>query len=193
MKVQPKNIGTVSPILVWDTSDTDEEVEHRLTDESYYEREDWLEEYKRDSGNKEAALNDPLFQEWINEKKKESVQRDIWEDADHWDSEWEFLIDSLREILDRKNFRNCKWRIEGSNMGWMRRSGYKYIDCASKGRISSSDAREFLREILPNTDCRFRIYEQGRSLRIMNYHHDAPTGETYICTPCGEAEWQENV
>ena len=79
-------------------------------------------------------------------------------------------------------------------MGWRHRLGYKYIDCENKNlRLGSCDAGRFLREILPDTDCTFQIYEDGRYLRIKNYHHDAPTGETYLCTPCSEEEWEEEA
>ena len=194
MNLQQKNTGTDSPILVWDTSDVDGELESRLQDEYYYDRENWLEEYQKESGRKEVNIDDISFQEWINENKKEQIQNDIFEDTDYWEAEWDLLIDSLEEILVRKNPRSCKWKVEGYNMGWRHRSGYKYIDCENKNlRSGSCDAGRFLQEILPDTDCTFRIYDDGRYLRIKNYHHDAPTGETYLCIPCSEEEWEKNA
>ena len=202
------------PALVWDTSDIEDEVLYRL-----------FEKYQRLTGRTNADSEE--FQRWITETQRESVRREIWEDQDYWNIEWETMLDCLQKILEKYNHHGNTWCIEGENLGWLHRSGYKYVDCERQkqvcythqcpqckeyqvyqGRCYTSgcktlvnplpqpytksfhyqDAGVFLREILPKTDCHFRIYEIETGLKIVNYHHDAPTGEVYYCTPGLEEE-----
>lgn len=180
------------PVIEWDTCEIDDELGYRLTDEFYYQRESWRKEYEEKSG-KQVENDDASFQKWIQESKKKAVQQEIWEDTGYWQQEWEYLLERLQEILNRHSA--GIWRVDGCNMGWRHLAGYKYVECERKrdcqhGESDGFDAQKFLRKILPDTDCSFQIYEEGQTLRIVNYHHDAPTGETYVCMPCAATEDQ---
>ncbi len=91
-------------------------------------------------------------------------------DDDIFQMEWDWLLEDVETIL-REISPHGSFRAEGLNMGWRRRSGWK--------EFRARDAQEFLRELLPDTDCTFTIERAGQTLHIANYHHDAPTGEFY--------------
>lgn len=53
-------------------------------------------------------------------------------------------------------------------------------DAVSRARaedLAANDGQQFLRKLLPNTDCTFWIERENQVLHIRNAHHDAPTGE----------------
>lgn len=99
---------------------------------------------------------------------------------------WDCMLDALTDIMEYKQRRyKCKdWFIEGQHMGWMNRSGLK---------ISSAVSGEgLLSDILPKTDCSFTIFDtKMNELRITVYHHDAPTGELYICSLMSQKDWKQ--
>lgn len=95
-------------------------------------------------------------------------------DSDLYQWEWQDLIDALTETLC-EIAPDGRFRAEGRNMGWRHLSGYK--------DFTAMDGRAFLRALLPNTDCTFRIEREGQALHIRNAHHDAPTGEFYTVVP----------
>lgn len=181
------------PILEWDDYNIAErELEYRLQEDQFFP-DSWLIEYQQVFPKAIPKHHSQSFKDWVKTNKQDEMREMIWEDSDFWDSEWEYLLQNLQEILDRMN-PNGKWRVDGANMGWRHLSGWKYIDCALKYSGNTrcavySDARNFLQKILPNTDCTFKIHEKDGMLRILNYHHDAPCGETYICRPCSDEEF----
>jgi len=88
---------------------------------------------------------------------------------------WEDCKEHLTEIIQKKN-PGGYWRAEVVNFGWMEQDGYNVF--------SATTAAEFLRQILPRTDCTFHIFNYGRGLAIQNYHHDSPSGnEWYYILP----------
>jgi hypothetical protein len=81
------------------------------------------------------------------------------------------------------------WWAKVENFGWRSMSGFK--------AFTAESGEEFLREILPDTDCQFRIYDyefDGRKgFKVQNYHHDSPVGNEWYyilvandCQQCGE-------
>ena len=94
--------------------------------------------------------------------------------------EWECLLDALTERLSDVNPGGL-WYTEVRNFGWHRQSGYK--------EFRADDAKTFLQEILPRTECRFRILIHDREIEIQNFHHDSPFGEEwYTVSPISATE-----
>ncbi len=89
------------------------------------------------------------------------------------DEDWALLTDSLTTVLDEIN-PDGLWYVEVENFGWRNLSGLKIF--------KSSHGRHFLSEILPECECTFKIFRDGNTLTIENYHHDSPTGEWYTIT-----------
>ncbi len=101
-------------------------------------------------------------------------------DQDLLQWEWDDLTHALSERLEAIN-PDGRWYVEVRNFGWRKQSGYK--------EFMAVDGKAFLREILPDTDCMFRIYFHNREIQIQNFHHDSPTGdEWYSVLPVGEAQ-----
>ena len=88
--------------------------------------------------------------------------------------EWECMCDELTEVM-RKINKGGKWYCTVENFGWRGLNGHKTFT-ATKGS-------GLLSAILPNTDCRFRIFVEGkgfgRYLKVQNYHHDSCTGREW--------------
>lgn len=97
----------------------------------------------------------------------------------HWggseDEEWDVLTDELTYILKRKN-RDGRWSAEVKNFGWQQLNGHKEFEATEGGK--------FLREILPDCDCHFDVFNFGAGgVAIQNWHHDSPMGtEWYYVT-----------
>lgn len=93
---------------------------------------------------------------------------------------WEDMLDIFDEELS--DFSTGYWKAVGENMGWRHRSGYKYFEAQS--------AKEILRQVLPDTDCSFKIYKEDDCIKIVNSHHDA-MGEVYKLYPIPSETWHE--
>jgi hypothetical protein len=116
-------------------------------------------------------------------KTEKEIEHEIYGDQDFWDLRWADLKDALTEILQQKN-RAVYWQARVRNFGWRSLDGSKYLQ-ADRGL-------EFLREILPNADCHFRIFDYGRGLAIQNFHHDSPVGnEWYYVLPTTPRRFEE--
>jgi hypothetical protein len=96
----------------------------------------------------------------------EAAVRDL--DLMQW--EWDNMTDELTERLGSIN-PDGHWHVEVRNFGWRKQSGYK--------DFHAEDGKSFLREILPNTDCSFRIFIHNREIEIQNFHHDSPWGDEW--------------
>ena len=59
--------------------------------------------------------------------------------------------------------------------------------------FKATDGGTFLSKILPDTDCTFNVFlDADQTVRIQNYHHDAPTGnEWYTIRAATENELTE--
>lgn len=91
-------------------------------------------------------------------------------DNDIIQMEWDWLLEDFEPVL--RDLSPDGWfHVEGRNMGWRRRTGWK--------TLRAETAQHFFDQTLPDTDCTFVIEREGPMLHITNYHHDAPTGEFY--------------
>ena len=112
----------------------------------------------------------------LDERKTEKeIEQEIYADQDFWQLLWDGLIEYLTEILKRKN-PDGYWKAQVRNFGWRGHDGAKIL--------KASDGASFLREILPETDCQFHVFNYGKGLAIQNFHHDSPVGkEWYYVVP----------
>ena len=96
------------------------------------------------------------------------------------DYEWEDLCDDMTNLMNRIN-PGGDWHCDLSNFGWRGTSGHKDFGANTGGDLFS--------EILPNTECYFRVYDRGDEIHIENFHHDRPMGgEWYVLTPQSESD-----
>jgi len=94
--------------------------------------------------------------------------RKACEDPDLIRFEWEYLCDELTEVMkDIDAGSTGGWIVRVDNFGWRGQSGMKVFHGCHEGQ-------ELLREILPKTECSFKIYKRGQELAINNAHHDSP-------------------
>jgi len=102
-------------------------------------------------------------------KQKRKVGRCILQYTDDR-SDYDDLLMELDTLLAKVNPEGY-WYAEVKNFGWNNRDGHRYL--------KATDARTFLRGILPNCDCHFKIYGYPKGLAIQNWHHDSPTGNEW--------------
>lgn len=117
---------------------------------------------------------------------EEEAREDVHNDYDYSSWEFECMESDLSSLIQELNPWDRPWRAEVSNFGWQNLDGHKEFDHTDSGQ-------EFLRNILPDTDCTFFIYVDyaNREIRIQNYHHDSPVGNEwyYIRPAIEECEW----
>lgn len=140
--------------------------------ESY---EDWKERYIED-----YLPNEPLP---LDESLVHAYQDDC-------QFEWECLIGELDTLLE-DNFSGYWW-VKVENFEWQSLHGKK--------AFFANTGQKFLQELLPKTECHFKIYldesvlgwatdenKKMKGLRIQNYHHDSPMGnEWYYALDVGD-------
>ncbi len=109
-----------------------------------------------------------------------------WDSCDYEDehdqqSGWDYLTDALTTFIQAVH-PDGDWHAEVENFGWQSRSGHK--------DFSAGDGETLLRELLPETECTFKVWfdKEEKKITIDNAHHDKPTGgEMYYVTPAEEA------
>lgn len=107
----------------------------------------------------------------------------VYEDSYLLTIEWDYLIEYLTEIINKKSPSGC-WKVEVANFGWRGINVEQYL--------FADDGKNFLRQILPNTDCTFYIYHDGNGLKINNFHHDSPVGkEWYYARPIAYSTYEK--
>lgn len=105
------------------------------------------------------------------------------EDQDLLDFEWESLTDCLTEFMKEMNPEG-RWHAEVENFGWRNLNGYADFE--------ADDGKTFLANILPKTDCTFKVFLEQDTIRIQNFHHDSPAGEWYTVRPDTETDDEFN-
>jgi hypothetical protein len=147
----------------WDTCDvTEAEVKYRLEEQQREYSENLL------SG-------DGL-------KSEDEIREQVY-NSDAIQLAWEDLVENLTSVLrERQKYDSRYWMCSVENFGWRSLDGYKLV--------KAEDGETLLREVLPNCDCTFKIYADGKNnLKIRNWHHDSPTGnEWYTLVPRKECE-----
>lgn len=96
----------------------------------------------------------------------------VWGDQGLIDYEWNSLCDRLTELMNRINPDGCRWDAQVHNFGWRSLDG-------RKDAFSAETGRELLEAVLPRTDCKFHVFDEGDHIRIRNWHHDSPSGDEY--------------
>ena len=128
--------------------------------------------------------------EYLREEDPELSESDAetqaFADSEHYEHEWEFLLEELTEKIKEINPDGDNWYCAAAGLGWRRLNGHK--------TFSAETGKEMLGAILPDTECTFRIYvkednDGGHYFYIVNSHHDA-MGEVYEVSiedkaPCG--------
>ena len=108
----------------------------------------------------------------IENEKRLSWDASEIEDQDMFDFDWQDLVNDLSDLLKEFNPANKDYQVNINNFGWRNLSGEKTLN-------HDVDGKEFLRGILPDTECTFNMTFKKDVIEIANYHHDSPTGENY--------------
>lgn len=127
------------------------------------------------NSNKDAIVDLVDQNNWNPDVLKEDLKEEISQwvyNSSHAVSDYD-IAEQLSNLLSE--YDGTFWLVEASNLGWRKRSGHKFCKI--------EDGNDFIKKILPNTDCSFFITKNDDgSLSMVNYHHDAPTGESYTLT-----------
>ena len=120
------------------------------------------------------------------EPTDEKIETDVYNDSDLIDFNFEELIEALTEEMNKLNTKNYYWCASVSNFGW------RGLDGEAKP-FKAETGKELLSHILPNCDCTFKIFKEGKGFAIQNFHHDSPTGNEWYhiwlvkpCIHCGK-------
>jgi len=196
--MQRESVKKEQVFLSYDESDIAEaEVEFRMSEPGEFDYILDKVEYEKEDGTTSDLLT--LYDEVGHDSQKfiakvkelglweefeEKVREQVYKDTDFLQFAWQDLITELDSEL-KKRSPSGVWYVKGRNMGWQHREGDK--------SFKADSAEEWLKAILPNTDTSFDIYElPNNGLKMVVFHHDAPTGETYeaypkeACAICGE-------
>lgn len=117
--------------------------------------------------------------EFLQEQDPELSEDDAWkqacDDDDAIATAWEDLLDEFTSWIKATGQEH--WHAEVKNFGWRSIDGHK--------DFTATDATTMLRQVLPDTDCTFRIYKWGKDgFAINNAHHDSPAwAEWYYIRP----------
>lgn len=109
-------------------------------------------------------------------KTEEEIRSEVYSDNFFLSDCWDDFLTDLDNLISEIN-PNGKWAGKVKNFGWRSLSGYKEFD--------ADNGKDFLRQILPDTDCTFNIFKfKRKGFAIQNFHHDSPTGkEWYYIVP----------
>jgi len=106
---------------------------------------------------------------------EDEVRGKMYDDSFLFEQYSEDVCNGLTEILHRKN-KAGYWRAEVSNFGWQGKSGSAVFEI--------TNGAELIQQVLPKTDCTFKVYNYGKGIAIQNWHHDSPMGnEWYYLVP----------
>tara|TARA_Y100001972_G_C7480262_1_gene244111 strand:- start:80 stop:532 length:453 start_codon:yes stop_codon:yes gene_type:complete len=112
---------------------------------------------------------------WDEERKVESVTDKEIEDYFYNDEYLyeihmeQFLYDLNEEFMD---YVDCEVHVEGINMGWRNRTGYK--------EFTLERGEDVFYKIIPNCHLTYKIEKvKEKEYQVKIYHHDSPMGEDY--------------
>lgn len=116
----------------------------------------------------------------LNNDDQEIIRKEVLEDSDVFERAYEDLTEYLTEVMQdmtKRNYYKDRWKATVNNFGWLKQNGFK--------TFKAENGKELLEAILPETDCTFKIFKDGRNgIKIQNYHHDSPMGnEWYYIKP----------
>ena len=113
---------------------------------------------------------------------KAAVEAHVMDDQTLMDFEWESVSEALSDILEKYS-PDGVFYATGKDLGWRKLTGKSFIDTRERPCKDINEAACFLDKLLPRTDNTWYLYEYKDHFVIVNYHHDAPTGETYRIYP----------
>lgn len=109
------------------------------------------------------------------DKTDEELFHIACEDSDVMQMAWDNMVDVITEHMHKHN-KHSGWRAKVKNFGWRSQDGHKDFRAES--------GKELLSQVLPDTECTFKVYRYGHGLAINNAHHDSPTWqEWYYISP----------
>jgi hypothetical protein len=135
----------------------------------------------QEAADQNAEHLDPKSAEF--DVRVQETLQGILADLDYLSFEWETLCEDLTVLMNDVNPNSDEWFAEVSNFGWQQMDGTK--------SFSATTGEELLREILPETDCHFKIYHppEENQIVINNAHHDSPVWNEFYCIhPASECE-----
>ena len=127
------------------------------------------------------------YQDFYDQKpSKEQVMKDIYNGRFNFEFEdqFEYFCENIGALFNKKCRSGC-CKIEGYNLDWMHRSGYKYFMSSDKENFTKT-GREILQAITPEGQYSAKAELEKNKLKITTYHHDCPTGSTFIFSPCSQ-------
>jgi hypothetical protein len=84
-------------------------------------------------------------------------------------NEYDYLLMALTDLMGRMN-PESNWVAKVENFGWQKLDG--------KQEFHADNGGDFLKAILPDTECNFKIFVRGEGddqhFAINNTHHDSP-------------------
>lgn len=109
-------------------------------------------------------------------KSEKEIRDFVYADSDQNQWDWDDAMCYLTDLMNERN-PGGYWTVKVENFGWMSRSGSK--------EFVATTGKELIKNILPNCDCTFHIYDNdGIGFKINNFHHDSPVGkEWYYVMP----------
>lgn len=116
---------------------------------------------------------------------EDEIRNELYKDTGLFTMRWDNMTENLSYImkgLAKRNYYKNRWVASVNNFGWRNQNGTK--------TFRAENGQELLREILPKTNCTFRIFKDGRNgIKIQNFHHDSPMGnEWYYIKPMTKRE-----
>lgn len=98
-----------------------------------------------------------------------------YDDAVDEETAYDAMLSRLEDLMNKKN-KDFYWKVSVVNFGWRKLSGENYFKVRTP--------LELLREVLPKTECCYKIYNFRKGMLITNSHHDSPCGfEKYYVRP----------
>jgi hypothetical protein len=105
---------------------------------------------------------DPAWFKWLDDR----YWKDAAEDSDVFTFRFEDLCNDVEMLMEKVrketgSENSEKWLVEGSNMGWRHRSGWKIVEAET----SEAGAKKLIRDVLPDTDCTYSVLRQRHNHR----------------------------
>lgn len=114
--------------------------------------------------------------------EEEEVQEHLTGDSFFFETAHEETCEAIDVLMKRKSMTGY-WYAEVKNFGWMSTEGHKAFEAAT--------GKKLLEEILPDTDCHFKVYRYGTGFAINNAHHDSSMWkEWYYILPISCARYE---
>jgi len=123
--------------------------------------------------------------DYIEDFSEENLFNLCSENSDLFYNAWTDFKECLTELMkEYDEDKTDKYFITGEKMGWLNRSGEKYL--------KAINGEELLKGILPNTnEFSLYVYKKNGYFIIKCSHHDSPTGEFYFINPIKDKELNE--